>query len=166
MTSERLCDWCGRPLEGRRNQRFCDRNCKRSALRARRRREERSNYLASIAAPSESRDTDAWFHAMLAVDARSRIPHAQAAEWDAYERRHGTEHPGRTADRIQRQAAERAARTPRFTTPTIAERGMAERHRAPLRVHHAGPGRDDNDPDMMEPPHMIDAGNWRSGRKW
>lgn len=85
-------------------------------------------------------------------------------EWSAYERRHGTEHLGRTADRVERQAAEHADRAPRFTTPTVGERGRAERRHAPIRA--AGPSEwEDNDPDLMEPPAMAD-GPFRSRRRY
>ena len=54
------------------------------------------------------------------------------------------------------QAAERADRAPRFPTPTVGELGRATRRSPP--VQQAGPIEwDDNDPDMMEPPQMIDS---------
>ncbi len=171
MSYQDTCEWCGGYLEGRRNKRFCTRNCKRSALRARRRREERSNYLAGTVTPSEARDADERFHAAMAASHAAEEDRATRAAlertWQEFERRNpGVEHPGRTADRLQRQAADRADRAPKFTTPTVGELGRANRRGAPIRAKGAGPEWDDNDPDMMEPPSMIDLGNWRRGRKW
>lgn len=148
-------------LYGRHGQQYCSRDHKRSALRARRRREGRSNSLPSRATLSESRAADARFHAAIAADTASRAPR-ERPEWLAYERRHGTEHPARTADRIARQAAERAARAPRFRVPTLAERGRAERNRAPV-FGNPGTPWDDTDPETMEPAQMLDLGNWRRG---
>lgn len=118
-------------------------------------------------AESRAQDADARFRAML--------DHAQAAEhdratravlereWREFERRNpGIEHPARTADRAARQAAEDADRAPRFTTPSPGDLGQATRRSATIRT--AGPIEwDDNDPDLMEPPTMIDS-PFRSGR--
>jgi hypothetical protein len=103
---------------------------------------------------------------MVAADEARQETDEQAAEWLAYERRHGTEHPARTADRIARQAAESIRRAPVFTTPAVAELGRAQRQQAPMPVRNAGPDSpwDDNDPDLMEPAQMIHMpAGWRRG---
>ena len=87
-------------------------------------------------------------------------------EWSAYERRHGTEHPGRTADRIQRQAAEDAASAPRFSMPTVGELGRANRRSTPIRAQRDGPQWNDyDDPVNLEPATVIDGGPFRSRRR-
>jgi hypothetical protein len=93
----------------------------------------------------------------------------QEREWAAYERRNpGVAHPDRTRAQIERQRAAKAAEERRFTRtpPTVAEMGRAQRQLQRRPVSDPGPLWDDNDPDLMEPPHMIDMGNWRAGRKW
>lgn len=114
MMDAASCEWCGDPLQGRRDQRFCSRTCKRSARRDRRRREAQSNYLRDLTPVAEAREADRRFAAMIAAD-QATADARQAAEWTRYEARHGTEHPGRTQARIQRQAAEQTARAPKFT---------------------------------------------------
>jgi hypothetical protein len=111
---------------------------------------------------AESRASDERFRVLIAAskpDEHNRAARAALErEWSAHERRNpGVEHPARTADRLQRQAAERADRAPRFTTPTPGELGRANRRSAPIRAQQAGPQWDDNDPDLIEPLTMTDG---------
>jgi hypothetical protein len=144
-------------------------------MRAKRRQRARvwvRDHLSASSSPGpgvrspQTHDADDHFHELLAQESSARLRDRDAAEWAAYERRHGTPHPSRVRAQIERQAAEDTARAPRFSTPTVAERGQAGRGRSLLPAQNTGPGWDDDDPDMMEPPRMVDLGNWRTGRKW
>jgi hypothetical protein len=165
------CEACGASLAVKRaDARWCSSACRMRAKR----RESRLGALRELHGgraelvgvhPDES---DERFRSLLAASKAAEIDRAARAvierEWSIYERRHGTEHPGRTADRVQRQAVGDAARAPRFTTLTPGEMGRLNR-RAPVPAY--APGRvewDDNDPDMMESPQMIDS-PFRSPRR-
>lgn len=57
------------------------------------------------------------FHALVEEDA-DRTPRETWRKWRAYGRRHGTEHPEATADRIERHRAAEAARMARIDRST------------------------------------------------
>lgn len=178
----RNCEWCDKPFEGRTDAKFCSRNHKRSAARARKRKAQRvATTLAKLTpcdshakATVSSRESDERFRAMLAADEARRTPNVKEAEWRAYEKKHGTAHPDRIKDRIARQQAEKDAamalvdyRRPlsRFDTsgPTLAEQARLSRgqSRRPLPVQ---PGDWTDDPDLMEPAQTITMPDgWRRG---
>ena len=170
------------PEDARSDQRFCDRTCKGSARRQRRRRERAKAVLSNfpgLSAPlsqsSELREADARFRAMLVADEASRTPQTQEREWAAWERRHpGTAHPDRVRARIARgqqarqddwnQGTARFLRTP----SSVAELGRAQRARQGRPMGppmQAGPPSYEDD-DPVQPAEMIDLGDWRRGRKW
>lgn len=173
----RICEWCDQPFEGRSDAVYCSRDHKRAASRARKRTRERSNYLAELVTPSPSSENqtaayaaDARFRAMVQADQTARVPDAQAREWAAYARRHGSIHPDEQAARIAKGSQARAEDwdqgTARFVKSerTLAQRAKASRERQRRPVIDAGPAPwDDNDPDMMEPAEMIDGNAFRTG---
>ena len=57
------------------------------------------------------------FHQMVEEDA-DRTPRETWKRWRSYARRHGTEHPEQTADRIERHRAAEAAKTARIDRST------------------------------------------------
>lgn len=170
---------CGSPIDQdrRSDSVYCSNACKRRAMRARKKERKSSNFISSFGIPLQSHEAagpshaaDDRFHALIAADEAARQPRVQAKEWAAYAKRHGTIHPDEQAARIARgqqaRSADWAQGTARFTrtSSTVAEKARESRARQQRPVIDPGPGSDDNDPDMMEPPEMIDMGNWRSGR--
>jgi hypothetical protein len=179
------CGWCGEPLDGRADKAYCNSSCRRQARRKRQRNRERSSYLSSSGGSSgfspDDRarwaEADARFNAMVSPAAgdQRRALGQQEREWAAYERRHGTAHPGRERARLERGRQARADDWEQGTahflraSGTIAERGRAQRQLQARPVHDPMPQHYDNDgddPDLWEPPQMIDMGNWRRGRTW
>ena len=175
--SDRSCEYCGNPLpeDARSDQRFCDRTCKGSARRQRRRRERAkrvlSNFPGLSAPPSQSsglREADARFRAMLVADEASRTPQTQEREWAAWERRHGTAHPDRVRARLARGTQARLddwhQGTVAFVRPagSIAEAGRRARGQQ-IRVRIADDGNPWNDPELNDVPAMLD-GPYRSRR--
>ena len=176
-TEERTCEWCGDAFTGRSDARFCSRNHKRAASRARKRQRERVTSLGGDDALSQSsasheaaRAADRRFHEALADDQASRTPDAVEAEWRRWERRHpGTAHPGRVAARIEqgRRAADAdwVQGTQRFRHEPMTLAEQARRSRGQQRRPMAYVPESGHDDAALEA-EMIDAGNWRSGRKW
>jgi hypothetical protein len=164
------CQTCGASLAGKRaDAKWCSPACRMKASRHEARLlAYRSSYPAADVHAAESRASDERFHALISesrADEAARVARESLErEWSEFEGRNpGVAHPARTADRAQRQAAEREANAPKFTMPTVGERGRASR-RAQIRA--TGPTKwDDNDPDMMEPPTMTD-GPFRSRRRY
>ena len=124
------------------------------------------------AAPTESRQFDERFREagerfreIIAADSAARVSDAQAVEWATYERRDGIGHPGRTQDRVARQAAAQVRRAPELREPQRPGQPFTVQNRHRTAIRAQGPGEwDDNDPDMMEPAHMLDMPeNWRRG---
>lgn len=155
---------------------YCSNACKRRAMRARKKKRRTSNFLGSIGTGSESGESDgeglarthaadARFRTILAADEAQRTPDAQAAEWAAYARRHGTIHPDEQAARIRRGREARAQDwvqgTERFRQPTssLAEQARASRARQRRPVLEPI----DDDDDMLEPPSMVQGDIFRSG---
>jgi hypothetical protein len=170
------CGWCGRLLEGRVDKRYCSASHRRQARRRRKRDREGSNSLShpgqSSAAGEAARAADERFRAILAADQAERAPQAQASEWAAYARRHGTVHPGEQAARIARGHQARAQDwqqgTERFIRPgsSIGEAGRRARSQQlmPMSSYEsAGPSQWDDEDLKAE---MIDIGNFRRGRKF
>jgi hypothetical protein len=162
---------------------YCSNACKRRAMRARKRNRKTSNFLHSFGTGFESRESegghladtsaaDTRFKAMIAADEASRVPDLQLQEWAAWERRNpGVAHPGRTAARMahgqQARLDDWHRGTDRFSRPqnSIAEQARRARgqQRRPITQD------DDNawnDPELADTPSMIDAGNFRRGRKF
>lgn len=168
---DRRCEWCSRPLAGRVDQRFCGRSCRKSARRARRRLNYgQSNYQQGRPPFIDVSQPDAEFAAAnerfrAAIDQAAEDKHRAELErdWTRYEAKFGVAHPDRVRDRIARQVAEDAAHKPKLRTSTIADRGRAERGRAPAQLHEDPPWMPAEDDDL-EAPQMVDLGDWRRGR--
>lgn len=168
----RNCEICGVPLDDKRSDaHWCSDACRMKSKRRQRARAWVHDRLGGSSSPepgvrsTETYDADDRFHRMLAQESSTRERDRQATEWLAYERRHGTPHPDRVRAQIERQAAEDTARQPKFTVPSLSERGQAERGRAPLTAQD-DPGWPLSDDELDNRlPSMVDMpAGWRSGR--
>ena len=188
---------CGHPfLPEQDAQKYCAARCREAAKKRRQRfRLRRGGDAAELLVPvgtgvadeslsdmagiyDEDQDDDeqaARFHQMVQEDAGQRTPRDVWRKWRTYARRHGTEHPEQTQDRIERHRAAEAAQTARIdrstagriqdrfdsrTASTVATNARESRR---LNVRHV------DQPPVVSPGfdftgESFDGGPYRQGR--
>jgi hypothetical protein len=101
---------------------------------------------------------DARIHAMLQADQERRTPRQTWRKWRQYGRRHGTEHPEQTADRVTRSRVKAVARMARIDRAAGRIQDRFDSRTASNVADNASQSRKLNARHVEQPPQLFTAG--------